>query len=230
VSWLHSKPTTLRGIRGFSEKIACNLRAIELIWHGDSKHMRNIEPMSSSPVAIIPVHSPLIETLALSILAGAVETDGAAPLPVVVVDSAGTLPPNVSSSFVFLGWRGDLEESRRLAGRALAKLARMAPAARHVALFEASPRGPSSVPTALPVESIPVTHSDLRVRMPPEPFVMDLGPRGYFTGFPELDRARRWGAEMYSLWRSTLPPATGDRRESPASVASRSLPWCGAME
>ncbi len=187
--------------------------------------------MPHNPVVVISSPSPLLEGIAAAVLGGATEENPTAAAPVVVADSAGSAASTVNAPFVFLGYRADSEESRRIALKTLTELTAKASTPLHVALFEASARGSSGDPVSPPSGGTPVVDSKTPVLVPHERFVIERGPHGEFMGFPELARARSWGARTYADWlsRGSRPPTEDARRDS-ASLGTRSVPWCGATE
>ena len=102
--------------------------------------------MPHNPVVVISSPSPLLEGIAAAVLGGATEENPTAAAPVVVADSAGSAASTVNAPFVFLGYRADSEESRRIALKTLTELTAKASTPLHVALFEASARGSSGDP------------------------------------------------------------------------------------
>jgi len=187
--------------------------------------------MLSSPVVVISSPSPLLEGIARAVLGGATEEHPADAPPVVVADPERSVASKLSSPFVFLGYRADSPESRRIALKTLAELASSAPAPLHVALFEASARGSEGDSASTASGGTSVVDSATSALTPRERFVIERGPRGEFTGFLELARARNWGARIYSDWLSQVsrPPNENPSGDTP-SLDSRSVPWCGATE
>ena len=192
--------------------------------------MRNIEQMDASPVVVIPSRSPPLESVALAVLGGARDSDGGMPGPLVIADPTQGLGASSNAPILFVGWRGDLEESRRRASEILAALSRRPPIPRAVALFETH-LGQPVVTSRINVTSFPEECSGLRFVVSPERFVIDHEPGSGRTEAVELSRARRWGARTYSLWRSTLshPPAK-TRKAAPDGATAKWMGWCGAME
>jgi hypothetical protein len=187
--------------------------------------------MSMRPLAIISAHSPQLEAIAHAILAGASEESGAVPLPPVVAHSVDDLAPALSAPYVFLGWRGDIEESRRFAERALAELATATWSPRHVATFEVSLRGAGSDSAAGSPEREVVDRTSMKLIPPPSRFAIDCEPGGEFTGFLELARARAWGGHVYRQWfPSPSVPAAEHPRRDPSGGTPGSAAWCGATE
>lgn len=211
-------------------KTAYNFYAISLIWRMAYQFMRNIGQMDASPVVVIPTRSPLLESVALAVLGGASDQDGGVPGPLVVADPTHGLGASSDAPILFVGWRGDLEESRRRASEILTALARRPPIPHPVALFEAH-LGEPVVASAASVTAFPEQCSGLRFIVPPERFVIRPGPGSDSSGPIELARARQWGARTYSVWRSTMshPPAE-TQRPRPIATTAKWMGWCGAME
>ncbi len=186
--------------------------------------------MIDSPVVVIPPRSPLLESVALAVMGGAGDRDGGGSAPLVVADPAQGLGPSSDAPILFVGWRGDLAESRRLASEILTALARRPPIPRAVALFEAHVGEPEAG-SAASVTAFPEECSGLRFVVPPERFIISPGPGSGRTGPLELARARQWGARAYSLWRSTLThPPVETPRPGPIAARTQWMGWCGAME
>lgn len=187
--------------------------------------------MANLPVVVISSPSPLLESIAFEVLGGATGETPATTSPVVVTDSRGAPASAVSASFVFLGYRADSEESRRIAVKTLTELAARSPPPLHVALFEASVRG-SSGDSVTSGPELP-SGVDPTIPMPTtlERFVIERSPGGEFMGDLELARARSWAARTHAAWHSHLsPPSTEEARRGATPIAVRSVPWCGATE
>jgi hypothetical protein len=187
--------------------------------------------MQSTPVVVIASRSPLLEGIARAVLSGVAGGNATSSTQVVVADSTASLAPALSAPFVFVGYRADSEESRRTALRALNELADRAPSLDHVALFEASIRGPEGDSmtglSAGPSAEVSPTPEGA----PLERFTIDRGPLGEFTESGELTRARDWGAQTYADWLSNARrPPTEDARRDSIEPSPRIVPWCGAAE
>jgi hypothetical protein len=186
--------------------------------------------MDASPVVVIPSRSPPLESVALAVLGGVRSQDGGMPGPLIIADPTQGFAAPPDAPILFVGWRGDLEESRRRASEILGALARRPPIPRAVALFETHLGEPAAA-SVTSVSSFPEECSGLRFVVSPERFVIHHDSQ---TGRPdpsELARAREWGARTYSLWRSTTssPPA-GARKAAPVEARAKWMGWCGAME
>jgi hypothetical protein len=177
------------------------------------------------PVLILPKASPALEAIAREVARGAAEESNTSPPPIVIAHSEANLVSIGDAPLVFLGWRSDSAESRREARQALAAVARLPGTTRYIAKFEASLSGATSA-------SHPDEHgtdtSALRPLGPVEPFAISSSE----SASPhELERARRWGAEMVSQWRNAQrrDPKETDRNAT-SSTVPHALSWCGAME
>jgi hypothetical protein len=185
----------------------------------------NSPPMAQRPVVILAKQSPALEAIAREVLSGAAAASNTSPPPILVAHSDGALVSIGEAPLVFLGWRSDSEESRREARRALAAVAQQTSGGRYIAKFEASLSGATSA--AHPEESS-ADAARLTPLGPVEPFHIISAE----TASPhELERARRWGAEIVSQWRSAQrrPPSEKASSET-TSHAPHALTWCGAME
>ena len=181
-------------------------------------------------VAIVPPQAPLLETIAQAILGGTA-AEGGTPLPPIVLGgSVARLATARSPRVVFLGWQAGWEETRKRAAKTLAALASAVSGPDLVALFELSRResAPGS-PRATTVD-IPGDPLDTTRFGPAERFVLDSLPDGEFVSLRELARARRWGAQTYSRWRSVHPSASEDQPPESTSKAPAWASWCGATE
>jgi hypothetical protein len=187
--------------------------------------------MTLKPVVVIPPRSPLLEAVGLAVLWGAADMVGTRPSPLVIGDIPLHLPPVEEAPLVFLGWRSDLEESRRFASETLAALTSSASPLRRVALFEVASRDASTdALDSLSTGPLPDLSSG-SVVAPPERFLLDHGTGGDAAGLLEIARARRWAAHTYLRWATSSsqePP--GGRRQNDSSAEERTAPWCGAME
>jgi hypothetical protein len=187
--------------------------------------VHNSEPTAQRPVVILPQRSPALEAIAREVLRGAAEESNASPTPILFTGADANLVAVGEAPLVFLGWRSDDEESRREARKALAKVARLADRPRFIAKFEASLSGASS---AAHPEDGDGAAAPLTPLGPVEPFAVTPAD----TASPhELERARRWGAEMVSQWKSARvrAPESSDRTVTKSTVP-HALSWCGAME
>jgi len=177
------------------------------------------------PVLILPKPSPALEALAREVARGAAEASNTSLPPVLIAHSEENLVSVGEAPLVFLGWRSDVAESRREAKQAVAAVARLTPSPRYIAKFEASLSGATS---AAHPDDHASESAHLRPLAPVEPFAITSADS---VSPHELERARRWGAEMVSQWKSAQRRAPSETdRNLTTSTAPHALSWCGAME
>ncbi|MGP8076030.1 MAG: hypothetical protein ACLP8Y_04770 [Thermoplasmata archaeon] len=186
--------------------------------------------MSAPSAVLITPRSPELEPVALAVLRGVSEGGGVAPRTLIVTSPSGVLDVSSDAPIAFVGWYGNGERSRRLASEILAALARQPPSPRPVALFETRVLGPADTL----VSGIPPSPRDcpgLHFLGTPERFVLREGAYDSDADSAELDRARRWAAQVYRRWNSA-PSDLGTAASSPELSRSPAkwMSWCGAFE
>lgn len=184
--------------------------------------------MQTKPLVVIASRSPPLEAVARAVLGGAAHESGADPLPIQVVGAGGELG---SAPILFVGWQGDREKFLPIVRDLLASLPESPASPRHVALFEVSLDGAVRCSTDAPTDRPVPGSRTLRLVAPPESFVLDPVTLAGSQEPAELGRARRWAAQVYSEWRSTLGETRPrDFRQRETSTRPHSVPWCGAMD
>lgn len=187
-------------------------------------NVSNPRSQPSFPVLVLPPRSPALEEIARAVLAGAAEMSNTSPPPILVAGPDENLVALGAAPLVFLGWRADRAESRRDADRAFAAIARLGSKGRYVARFEASVHGGAS---AHPGDTPGGGASPFG---PVEPFSILATSGGEVADPHEIARARRWGAEMYSQWRSTQEQGQRAHPNPDDPPTPRAITWCGALE
>ncbi|MGA8542792.1 MAG: hypothetical protein WB947_04545 [Thermoplasmata archaeon] len=184
-------------------------------------------PVTHPPVLIIAPQSPALEAIAREVIAGAAEAVYTSPLLSPLTGSEVNLVSVVAAPLVFLGWRADNADSCQRAHQSLSEVERLTPDPRYIAKFEASIGGGAS---ADPPDEMVAEASHFRPLGPIEPFAITAAPHGEEAVPCELERARRWGAEMYTEWLSALGQPGRPNGRVEQSSSPRMLSWCGAME
>jgi len=184
--------------------------------------------MDESPTILVPSNSPRVEPVARAIAQGLARRAESRLVPTVISSRSLGNTALFVAPLVFVGWQGDLEASRQTAAEILAVLRRARPGACSVALFESSPPGSPSAWSAS-LASSPGDCRGLRFLGPTERFESPAARPGESPSASELDRARRWAAQVYEEWRTTadkpvVGPFDGDSTAPPWSG------WCGALE
>ncbi|MGD1099496.1 MAG: hypothetical protein ABR888_04035 [Thermoplasmata archaeon] len=185
--------------------------------------------MTPKPVVIIPPRSPRLEAIALAVLWGAADQSRTVPVPLFVAEPTENLPTAADAPRVFVGWRADIEESRKLAAQTLEALSRSGGPSRQIATFEVALRDSPSDSIESPSDEGPAGRLSGPGAGPSERFLIDRGTGGDTAGLLELVRARRWGGQTYSHWYqpATAPPSEARPPEDATPSRSREIPWCG---
>ena len=186
--------------------------------------------MAPSPVLIIPDRSPPLEAIARAVLAGAAERGAISTPDLIVADSTTSVPPGAVGNFVFVGCRGDSDESRRFALKAVRELLKSSTSPPPVAVFEVSGQGTRRSAPVSPGSGASEGDSEGQPQIRPVRFVLDSNRNGEFVDVGELDRARRWGAETFAEWLSAACATPAEPPKDSSGTSVRSVPWCGAME
>lgn len=187
--------------------------------------------MPASTFVIVPPGSPFLEAIAGAIQKGVTEAGGTELVPLVVGGSPEGLAAASDAPLVFLGWRSDTEESRRLGQRILTEIGGPTPNSRHVALFEVVVRGPTPSLTVVHPGAGPMEEPNMLPLVPSERFYLEHRADGDSVGPLEMARARHWAAQAWTKWRSARAPSPSTSSSEDSRVATaRTVPWCGAME
>lgn len=185
--------------------------------------------MARRPRVLIPSGSPLTEPVAVAIASALTRNRTPSALPSIVTASSLEDFVGKSGSLVFVGWQGDLEESRELASEILAALARSHPRGCSVALFESGPAGDRAAGTEPVTGPTKVCHG-LRFLGPAERFVVAPQPGEGPARDTELLKAREWAARVYEAWRNAPRERSARAGPEPASEPPAWTGWCGAFE
>src|SRR5580658_216846 len=185
----------------------------------------NSPPMAHQSVLILPKPSPALEAIAREVARGAAEASNTSPPPILIAHSEENLVSVGEAPLVFFGWRSDVAGARHEAKQTVAAVARLTPAPRYIAKFEASLSGATSA--AHPDDHVGDA-ARLQPLAPVEPFSITSADS---VSPHELERARRWGAEMVTQCFFVNDPATTET-DAPVtkSTVPHALSWCGAME